>query len=83
MPEILTTIPPLTLANENLSETDGVSTDRSITSSNGIPSPSEELRSPLENSTRCEKNPMLNGKIIKSRKSIGRRNQKKVALKVG
>ncbi|XP_039952609.1 uncharacterized protein LOC120769601 isoform X1 [Bactrocera tryoni] len=81
MPEILTTIPPLTLAIENLSETDGVSTDRSSTS--GIPSPGGEPRSPLQNSTRCEKNPMHTCKIKKPRKSIGRRNQKKVALKVG
>uniref|UniRef100_A0A0K8VW06 Uncharacterized protein n=1 Tax=Bactrocera latifrons TaxID=174628 RepID=A0A0K8VW06_BACLA len=80
MPEILTTIPPLTLAIENLSEADGVSTDRSITSTNEIPSPNGELGSPLENSTRC---PMHTCKIKKSRKSIGRRNQKKVALKVG
>lgn len=83
MPEILITIPPLPLPIENVSETDGVSTDRSITFTNETPSASGELGSALENSTKCEKNAMHNGKIKKSRKSIGRRNQKKVALKVG
>uniref|UniRef100_A0A0A1XHU8 Putative GTP-binding protein tag-210 n=1 Tax=Zeugodacus cucurbitae TaxID=28588 RepID=A0A0A1XHU8_ZEUCU len=81
MPEILTIIPPLSLTNENLSETDGVSTDRSITSINGIPSTSREHI--VANSIRCEKNPMHNGRIKKTRKFNSRRSQKKVALKVG
>ncbi|XP_053961686.1 uncharacterized protein LOC128865385 [Anastrepha ludens] len=83
MPEILTTVPQLTLTIENLSETDGIATDRSTTPTSGTPGRSIRLRTAHEDATKRKQHHTNNGQSKRSRRSVGRRNQKKASMKVG
>ncbi|XP_036341314.1 uncharacterized protein LOC118750690 [Rhagoletis pomonella] len=83
MPEILNTIPPLSLTIENLSETDGIATDRSTTPGSATPSTSGSRRPSLERMTKRNPHQASSAQNKKTRRSIFRRNQKKAPLKVG
>ncbi|XP_004526648.1 uncharacterized protein LOC101455279 [Ceratitis capitata] len=82
MPEIITTVPPFGFTVENLSEGDALSTDRSTTSDLASPNSSSGIRSTDDDSTRCKPPQMKSGQTKKSRRSIGRRYQKRVSAKV-
>ncbi|XP_017471420.1 PREDICTED: uncharacterized protein LOC108362777 isoform X2 [Rhagoletis zephyria] len=83
MPEILNTIPPLSLTIENLSETDGIATDRSTTPDSATPSTSGSRRPSLEHMIKRNPHQASSAQNKKTRRSIFRRNQKKAPLKVG